>query len=367
MLMKITLLLICVVAFASALPNSTQSVSDKILGEFLNKPTKELFKVWHHVMNKSYDYNTAAGIQKYKNFKAQVAIIKAHNAKNACYKKGLNEYSDMTFQELKAHFNLNNSVTIPELKKKMRGLLSLDDVEDDDEPFVREDPIVQARTTFDHTKHMQGVRNQGGCGSCWSFATMATIEGNWNMKGSRLSEHLSTQQLVDCDTKNKGCGGGWYPNAIQFFYTRLPAYESSYPYTAKQGTCAVGCNIKSAPVQVKGLVSKFDGNSIYALASQGPVAVAVWADDNFLNYKSGIFTSKCPVDSINHAVVVVGYGIQQDDNNNDCHEAGVGTEYWIIQNSWGKTWGEQGYMKLKADATNMGSYQVEHFGYQPTF
>jgi C1A family cysteine protease len=338
-----TLLLICVVAFASALPKSTQSVSDKILGEFLNKPTKELFKVWHHVMNKSYDYNTAAGIQKYRNFKAQVAIIKAHNAKNACYKKGLNEYSDMTFQEFKAHFNLNHSVTIPELKKKMRGLLSLDDEDDDYDDnnhpyvYVREDPNVLARTSFDHRKHMQGVRNQGGCGSCWSFSTMATIEGNWNMKGSRLSEHLSTQQLVDCDTNNSGCNGGWYTDAIKFFYTRLPAYESSYPYTAKEGTCAVGCEIKSAPVQVKGQVAKYDGDSIYVLASQGPVAIAVYVDDNFYAYKSGIFTSKCEVDSVNHAVVLVGYGIQQDDNNdddnnNDCLEAKVGTEYWIIQN-----------------------------------
>ena len=216
---------------------------------------------------------------------------------------------------------------------------------------------------------MQGVRHQGGCGSCWSFATMATIEGNWNMKGSRVSEHLSTQQLVDCDTKNKGCKGGWYPNAIEFFYTRLPAYESSYPYTAIKGTCTVVPEIKSAPVQVKDYISKYDGNSIYALASQGPVAVAVWADDDFLDYKSGIFTSTCEVDSINHAIVLVGYGIQEDDddNNNDCLEAGVGTEYWIIQNSWGKTWGEQGYMKLKADAFNMGSYHLENFGYQPTF
>jgi C1A family cysteine protease len=322
----------------------------------MTKPTKELFKVWHSVMRKSYDYNTVEGIAKYRVFRANVAEIKAHNAKNLSWTQGLNEYSDMTNAEFRAHFNLDHTLTVQEAKKSIRGLLSLDDFEEE-EAESRAHPDVQARTKFDHRANTMAVRNQGSCGSCWSFATMAIIEGNWNIKNTRLTEHLSTQQLVDCDTGNNGCNGGWYTNALKFFYTRYAAYESTYAYKAAKGLCTLIAPDQLSPVKLRTYTYASNPDTVYALANRGPIAVAVFIDAGWQSYRGGIYTAPCTNQGVNHAVVVVGYGI-------DCTTK---VEYWIIRNSWGSTWGIFGHIFYKDDVANMNSCHITQYAYQPGF
>ena len=362
-LINLTILILLIITLAAAATSvfssekESVSVENTILSEFMTKPTKELFKVWHSVMKKSYDYNTVEGIAKYRVFRANVAEIKAHNAKNLSWTQGLNEFSDMTNAEFTAHFNLDKTLTIQEVKKSIRGLLSLDDFEED-EAESREEPFVQlVRIPFDHRAYTMPVRNQGSCGSCWAFATMAIIEGNWNIKKTRLTQHLSTQQLVDCDTGNGGCNGGWYTNALRFFYTRYAAYESTYPYKAVRGTCQVIAPDQLSPVKLTSYTYAYTPDTVYGLAQQGPIAVSVFVDASWYSYKGGIYNASCTNASVNHAVDVVGYGIDSTTTE----------EYWIIRNSWGLTWGILGHMYFKDNFANMNSCHITQYAYIPRF
>jgi len=144
---------------------------------------------------------------------------------------------------------------------------------------------------------------------------------------------LSEQQIVDCDTVSMGCGGGWMDNAFQYIQTfgGLET-EADYPYKARDQTCK---NDKSkAKLQVTGhhSISKNEDDILKAVFENGPLSVAINATP-FQYYTGGIITEPCSA-ALNHGVVIVGYG----------SEGGV--DYWIIRNSWGASWGEQGYARM---------------------
>jgi cathepsin L len=187
------------------------------------------------------------------------------------------------------------------------------------------------------------VKNQGGCSSCWAFATVEVIESHLVIaegKGS-IPLILAPQTLVDCVQNLNECGGtGGCEGAtaeVAFNYTRDKgiALETQIPYTAKDGVCPtytpavrnIG-HIKLAQNSASALET--------ALATKGPVAISVAA--NWGNYGGGIFEGGCKIPivwktdicNLDHAVVVVGYT----------------SEYWLIRNSWGGAWGEKGYIRL---------------------
>ena len=331
-----------------------QETADKILEMFEQRNNvKELFKVWHLIYEKEYNYNTLEGIQKYVTFKKNLKEIQEHNSKNTSYKQGLNHLSDMTYEEVEKFYNLT-PMNPSEMRGFLRNLISLDDFNEEDEELAPVQSISEIvdRSNVDLRSIMRPVRNQGSCGSCWAFGTMAAIEGVYNKKNSsKLSDWLSTQQLVDCDTSNKGCNGGWFSGAMNFFKAHPAIYESQYKYTAKKGTCSESSKTKTS-IKTTGYSYASNANSLYNLLSNGPVAIAVDANSTFMKYKSGIYSSKCST-SVNHAVVLVGYGTSNK----------VG--YWLIRNSWGTGWGEKGHINIKEDKANTGSCNVERYGYQP--
>jgi C1A family cysteine protease len=238
---------ILILAMAVSQVNSTVQTNiettKKILNDYSNKGTKQLFKVYHYIFNKSYDYNTEAGIQKYKTFRANIQKIEEHNAKNLSYTKGINHLTDMTNEEVKKFYNLVpiNPRFFAQNMRSLRGV-SLDDYNDEEESINPSSGISNAqigtRSDVDHREFMRPVKDQGNCGSCWAFATVAVIEGNFSKLNTLLTEGLSEQQLVDCDTANGGCYGGWYTNAMKFYYTHKAIKNAVYPYTGVQGTCA---------------------------------------------------------------------------------------------------------------------------------
>ena len=200
------------------------------------------------------------------------------------------------------------------------------------------------------------VKNQGQCGSCWSFSTTGALEGaNYVEHGELIS--LSEQQLVDCDTfrnggKDQGCNGGLMDNAFSWIKKNGGlCQETSYPYTSgttrTSGTCMTDCDL----VPGTDISSYYDvpANSdedMMGALNQQPVSIAIQADQkDFQLYSSGVFTGDCGT-QLDHGVLVVGYGSMD------------GTDYYKVKNSWGTTWGKDGYIYLgRGDEYNQGKGQ----------
>ena len=213
------------------------------------------------------------------------------------------------------------------------------------------------------------IKNQGSCGSCWTFSTVVSIEGAHAKKTGDLVT-LSEQNLVDCAKGDKidggdeccmGCSGGLMDNAFDYLIKKQDggiATEDSYAYTGKDGTCAfdgkpVGAKISNwTDVAVGDEVALAD-----AVANAGPVSIALDASKQWQLYSGGILKPRsilgCSSDPnhADHGVAIVGYGT--DD----------GVDYWWIRNSWGESWGESGYMRLErgvnaCGVANFASYPI---------
>jgi len=185
---------------------------------------------------------------------------------------------------------------------------------------------------------VSAVQNQGSCGSCWSFSVTGNIEGQWFLAGNKLVT-LSEQELVSCDTLDYACDGGLMDYAFEWLLTTRKGQiftDASYPYVSGNGavpSCSLtGKTVGATIVSYKDIARSETTIADY-LYTNGPVAVAVDAT-SWQTYKSGVLTS-CVASQINHAVLAVGF----DDN--------AVPAYWIVKNSWGTTWGESGYIRVK--------------------
>jgi hypothetical protein len=247
--------------------------------------------------------------ERYNIFKANLDHINLENSKNLTYTLGLNEFSDLTDAEFIASY---------------MGRLPSDNSVREEEPALPN----QANDIDWRTKGaVTPIKNQGACGSCWAFSATGGIEGFWFLKQGQLIS-LAEQQLVDCcKDGSAGCNGGQESNAIGWVGKNGGQCKGSdYPYTARDGTCKKTC---SPAAKVSG-VKRISGEAALTTALNNlPVTVAV-AASSWKSYKGGVYTGPCP-GSINHAVLAVGY-------TND---------YFMVKNSWGTSWGESGYIRLK--------------------
>lgn len=189
------------------------------------------------------------------------------------------------------------------------------------------------------------IKDQGRCGSCWSFSSTGALEGQHFMKTGRLVS-LSEQNLIDCSMQygNKGCNGGWMDQAFQYVKENGGLdTENSYPYRGVNGICEY--DQRNSGTTDTGFIDipENDEEKLQeAIASVGPISVAIDAShDSFRHYESGIYDEpECDVNQLDHGVLAVGYG-EQD-----------GQEYYIVKNSWGTTWGENGFIRMKRNARN---------------
>jgi C1A family cysteine protease len=249
------------------------------------------------------------------NFRREVFSANMKNAERLNAENPLAEFGMTVFSDL----------TESEMIKRMGAIAPSTP---SDAPVHTQESVAAA--AIDWRKDLQPVQNQGSCGSCWAFSATAAFEGRYKLSqgpnGSSIK--LSEQEALDCSSTSYGCNGGWYEAVWQMTTTDKFCTLSSYPYKAVKGSCSKKtCDGKANDKGYK-LVAKTE-DAMYDALKTGPISIAVDAS-TWSSYKSGVVTS-CST-GMNHAVVLAGY----DAANNA----------WIVRNSWGTGWGEQGYIRL---------------------
>jgi C1A family cysteine protease len=330
------------------------TVSASIRGSvFLQQePQVAEFDSWALQHGKEYG-DPREAVDRYRIWKENDERIQAHNNQvpPPKFTLGHNEYSDMTLDEFHQQFSLgkysngvppNKKNTVPSLEEDSmvaaemsRRLLEQDSLQLPD--FVNW--IAVGGVT--------PVKNQGACGSCWAFSTTGALEGAKFVKTGELVA-LSEQNLLDCDHKDLGCNGGLMDNAFKFDEKEGGlCSEADYPYTAKQGPkCLTNCTDVPGSI-VKTFVDVPPGNVkalLSAIALQ-PVSIAVQANQfAFQFYKNGVIDDDTcgQHGDIDHGVLAVGYATDLETQ----------TPYWLVKNSWGPTWGDNGYLKMSRNSTN---------------
>lgn len=279
--------------------------------------------------------------QRMQTFAENLEKIIEHNSNGkSAYVKGLNKFSDMTDEEFMAYYRMNKDT----VREDQHCSATMGPVKDQTQ--------VKIPSSWDWREHdgVSPVKNQGSCGSCWTFSTVGALEAHELLKYKSFTP-LSEQQLVDCagDFDNHGCEGGLPSHAFEYISVESHGIstETAYPYYAKDEACTVKPSTFALNV-VGGSVNITEGDEVAlaeALYNHGPVSVAFEVVDGFRDYKSGVYTSTVCKNStmdVNHAVLAVGYGVED------------GTPYWLVKNSWGADWGDEGYFKIERGVNMCG-------------
>lgn len=269
-------------------------------------------------------------------WESNVKFVNKHNDE---FNKGLhtydveiNRFADMTSEEFRAMYNGYNATKMMQAGKgnkvhQISGLKNPDSVDWRDQGYVTP------------------IKDQGQCGSCWAFSTVAGLEGQHFKKTGKLVS-LSEQNLVDCSRAegNLGCNGGLMDNGFTYIKKNGGIdTEESYPYEAKDGKCRFNKdNVGATDTGFVDVESKSESALQDALATVGPISVAIDASHlGFQLYKSGVYNQfLCSSSRLDHGVTAVGYGSEDD------------KDYWIVKNSWGTVWGMKGYILMSRNKNN---------------
>lgn len=315
----------------------------------VSHPAHHQFFAWMNDHSKSYS-NKEETKTRFEIWKDNNAFIEAHNSKHPApsYILGHNHFSDMTFDEFRKMNKLGEhspGLSTPVVRRQ--GRTSSDEVSSTTKRKLRsgssDDDDVPDEIDWIEKGAIVPVKNQGMCGSCWAFSAIVAIEGAHYLDTGNLTS-LSEQELVDCDKNDMGCGGGLMDNAFLFDENSTGiCSEKEYPYVMHrhwlQG-CLAEKEDYCTPVNHTRVKTFHDvDNTVDALVkaiAKQPVSVAIEADQqSFQFYKSGVYNDPECGDTLDHGVAAVGYGTTED-----------GKDYFKVRNSWGETWGDEGYILM---------------------
>ncbi|XP_059623930.1 cysteine proteinase mucunain-like [Cornus florida] len=271
--------------------------------------------------------------KRFEIFKDNLRFIDEHNSENRTYKVGLNRFADLTNEEYRSiYLGTKTDAKRRFLKSKSASRRYA----------VRVGDRLPESVDWREKGAVAPVKDQGNCGSCWAFSTVAAVEGvNQIATGDLIT--LSEQELVDCDRSyNAGCNGGLMDYAFEFIISNGGMdSEDHYPYQGIDTKCdPIRKNARVVSIDGYEDVPPFDENALKKAVAHQPVSVAIEATGRALQlYLSGVFTGECGT-ALDHGVAVVGYGTEN------------GVDYWIVRNSWGNSWGENGYIRMERNAVD---------------
>jgi len=289
-----------------------------------------LFTKWVQQHNKHYDADEF--FHRYSVFKENLDFVHKHNMGGHSYTLAMNQFGDLTKKE----FTQRNGYVSHKLNNKPKARLGhVSHVNHEADGHVRNPTSVDWRAKGAVT----GVKDQGQCGSCWSFSATGSIEGVWAISNNGQITPLSEQQLMDCSTSygNAGCEGGMMDPAFQYVIDNGGiTTEADYAYTAKDGSCLVNSStVYSARLSSYQDVTLYSDSAMETAVARQPVSIAIEADQqSFQFYSSGVYNDSSCGTQLDHGVLIVGYGVEGNQ------------EYWIVKNSWGPSWGDAGYIRI---------------------
>ena len=277
------------------------------------------FVNYFHNFNKKYnDINHI--FKKLEVFHDNLEYINYQNKRNNSYELGINNFADMTNEE---YIEYVSSINYNNLRSSICKVQS------------SSTGSFPSSVDWRNKNAVTPVKDQGQCGSCWSFSTTGAVEGIYSIKKGVLKS-FSEQQLVDCSYSygDLGCNGGLMQNAFTYIHDNGITTEDAYPYTATSSRFS--CQ-KFTPVTFVTGCENVIANELqltYSVARQ-PVSVSIEADSrSFQLYKSGVYDDTACGTTLDHGVLAVGYGSEN------------GKDYWLVKNSWSSSWGDNGYIKI---------------------
>jgi len=290
--------------------------------------------------------------KRFQIFKDNYIRAQLHNKLYNTDVMGVTKFSDLTPQEFREKYLMKKKTAA-----QMRGEMNA-------EPAATYNAdAAPANIDWRQLGAVTPVKNQGSCGSCWAFSATGNIEGQWFRKTQKLVS-LSEQQLVDCDHEciefegeescDSGCNGGLMWTAYNYIIKNGGIdTEESYRYEGYDGKCRFKNTTIGAQIKSWKFLPTDEAQLAAAVAADGPVAVAINAD-LLQFYGSGIIKaskSSCDPDSLDHGVLIVGYGTQGSQ------------DYWIVKNSWARGWGESGYFRIQRGNNACGIASVPSSAY----
>jgi C1A family cysteine protease len=304
------------------------------------------FLHWMNEFKKEYSTRRETGF-RFNIFRDNLMDIVRHNMDiNQNFTMGLNHFSDLTADEFKkmyvsGFYNNDNVNTVNSVVNGIVGSYGCRSYTYSGSTTLLPDAVDWRNSA------VTSVKDQGQCGSCWTFSSTGASEGAWAISTGQLID-LSEQQLVDCATGvaygSHGCNGGQMEGADKYLIANGQCSLAEYPYTSGTTMTEGTCKKCSAIAHFSSCsdVKPNDQVSLKAAVFKQPVSVAIEADTRyFQSYSGGILDAATCGTTLDHGVLVVGYGV---DN---------GKKYWNVKNSWSSSWGEKGYVRiLRSDSTN---------------
>ena len=286
----------------------------------------QLFTQFEAEQGRNYDNNEAK--MRFRLFRKSVQAVVETNEQDLSWTAGLNFFSDLTEEEQNQYLGFNASIERPDLGEPLP---------------LSEEPLPTSGIDWRSKGGVTGVKNQGNCGSCWTFGAVGSLEGVHKAKTGSLVT-FAEQELLDCvyEGRRDGCQGGWMQDGFTYINNnqRL-APSSAVSYRGRDGSCNYRGKANGLKAKAEGYssVSGSESGHLSAL-SRGPIAVAFEVTDKCKQYRGGIFRDTTCSGSANHAVTMVGYDSSKI----------------AIKNSWGGGWGSGGYIYMARNHHNCRLY-----------